>query len=147
MATAGSALAAWPLLAGSGAEPSAPVPVSHIDTATRACLLTSTDTDTAGTWAAMLQLAGTNTEHLIVQRYRIPTGVRPAAYVNSVVGLGCSTVVTTGHAARQAVASRLAEQPLPHVRFVLVGDRPLRGTTHLSPDAVSARTLSKWVTG
>ncbi|MFJ9567869.1 hypothetical protein ACIRQQ_48635, partial [Streptomyces fuscichromogenes] len=102
---------------------------------------------TAGTWAAMRQLADANAEHLIVQRYRIPTGVRPAAYVNFLVELGCSTVVTTGHAAREAVASRLAERPVPHVRFVLTGDRPLSGTTHLSSDAVSARALSKWVTG
>ncbi|WP_145969054.1 hypothetical protein [Streptomyces hyaluromycini] len=63
-ATAGLALAAWLLPAGSGAVPSAPAPVSHIDTATRACLLTSTDTDTAGTWEAMRQLADASAEHL-----------------------------------------------------------------------------------
>ncbi|WP_406445224.1 hypothetical protein OHB00_48860 [Streptomyces sp. NBC_00631] len=145
--TAGAALAAWSLLAGSGAAPSAPAPVSHIDAATRACLLTTADTDTTGTWAALGQVARASSGRLIVQSYRIPTGVKPAAYVNSLLVMGCSTVVTTDDAARSAVAARLTERPLPKARFVVVGDRPLTGTTHLSPDAVSVRALSEVVTG
>ncbi|MGY5056891.1 hypothetical protein ACWDFR_22940 [Streptomyces sp. 900105755] len=83
---------------GGGGAPSAPAPVSHVDTATRACLLTATDagtdTDTTGTLAALGQVARASSGHLIVQSYRTPTGVKPAAYVNSLVQLGCSTVVT-----------------------------------------------------
>ncbi|MFF7474112.1 hypothetical protein [Streptomyces sp. NPDC008092] len=148
-ATAGLALAAWSLLAGSGAAPSAPAPVSHVDTATRACLLTATDagTDTTGTWAALGQVARADSGHLIVQSYRMPTGVKPAAYVNSLIRMGCSTVVTTDDRARSAVAARLAERPVPKVRFVVVGGRPLTGATHLSPDAVSVRALARVVTG
>ncbi|MFJ8493876.1 hypothetical protein ACIRBZ_36875 [Streptomyces sp. NPDC094038] len=63
------------------------------------------------------------------------------------VELGCSTVVSTDDAARSAVAARLAERPLPKVWFVVVGDRPLTGATHLGPDAVSVRALPEVVTG
>ncbi|MEU9348905.1 hypothetical protein AB0D74_47675 [Streptomyces sp. NPDC048278] len=61
--------------------------------------------------------------------------------------LGCSTVVSVDDAARSAVAARLTQRPLPKVRFVVVGDRPLPGATRLSPDAVSVRALSEVVTG
>ncbi|MFK0158642.1 hypothetical protein ACIQVK_42065, partial [Streptomyces sp. NPDC090493] len=143
----GRAVAGWLLLAGGNAAPAAPAPVSHVDTATRACLLTSTDTDPTGTLAALGQVARAGGGHLIVQSYRMPAGVKPAAYVNSLVELGCSTVVSTDDAARAAVAARLTQRPLPKVRFVVVGDRPLTGAIHLSPDAVSVRALSKVVTG
>ncbi|MGY5120693.1 hypothetical protein ACWC2H_33405 [Streptomyces sp. 900105755] len=75
-ATAGLALAAWSLLAGSGGAPFAPAPVSHVDTATRACLLTATDagTDPTGALAALGQVARAGSGHLIVQSYRMPTG-------------------------------------------------------------------------
>ncbi|MGY5087824.1 hypothetical protein ACWCXM_23320 [Streptomyces sp. 900105755] len=148
-ATAGLAPAAWSPLAGSGGAPSAPAPVSHLDTATRACLLTATDagTETTGTLAALGQVARASSGHLIVQSYRMPTGVKPAAYVNSLVQLGCSTVVTTDDRARSAVAARLTERPAPKARFVVVGGRALTGAAHLSPDAVSVQARSRVVTG
>ncbi|MFG2959327.1 hypothetical protein ACGF5O_37095 [Streptomyces sp. NPDC048291] len=144
---AGLVAAGWLLFARGGTTPAAPAPVSHVDTAARACLLTSTDADRTGTWAALGQVARAGGGHLIVQSYRMPAGVKPAAYVDSLVELGCSTVVSTDDAARSAVAARLAERPLPKVRFVVVGDRPLTGATHLRPDAVSVRALSEVVTG
>ncbi|GAA3834585.1 hypothetical protein GCM10022403_079240 [Streptomyces coacervatus] len=126
-----------------GATP--PAPVSHVDTATRACLLTSTDTDTTGTWAAIQEVARTRDTNTVVQRYRLPTSAHAAAYVNTLVQLRCSTIVTTGTAARSAVASRLVDGHIPNVRFVVVADRPVTGTTHLSPDAVSASVLARVV--
>ncbi|MGX9884491.1 hypothetical protein [Streptomyces sp. NPDC002276] len=131
--------------AGDGATP--PVPVSHVDTVTRACLLTSTDSDTTGTWAAMREMAGTHGSNVVVQRYCLPAGADPAAYVNTLVQLRCATVVTTGTAARSAVAARLAAGRIARVRFVVVADRPVSGATRLSPDAVSARTLARAATG
>lgn len=125
----------------------APAPVSHVDTATRVCLLTSTDADATGTWAALRTMAGASGSNVVVQRYRLPPGADVVAYVNTLVQLRCSAVVTTGAAARSAVASRLAAGPAPHVRFVVVADQPLSGTTHLDPDGVSARSLSGAVTG
>ena len=122
-----------------------PAPVSHIDTATRACLLTSTDSDTTGTWAAMRELAGTHGSTVVVQRYRLPAGADPVAYVNTLVQLRCATVVTTGTAARSAVAARLAAGRVQHVRFVVVADQPVPGATQLSPDTVSAPTLAQLV--
>jgi ABC-type branched-subunit amino acid transport system substrate-binding protein len=123
----------------------APAPVSHIGTATRACLLTSTDSDTTGTWAAMREMAGTHGSTVVVQRYRLPAGADPVAYVNTLVQLRCDTVVTTGTTARSAVAARLAAGRVPHVRFVIVADQPVPGATHLSPDTVSAPTLAQLV--
>ncbi|MGY5120692.1 hypothetical protein ACWC2H_33400 [Streptomyces sp. 900105755] len=73
--------------------------------------------------------------------------MKPAAYVNSLAQLGCSTVVTTDDRARSAVAARLTERPAPKARFVVVGGRPPTGAAHLSPDAVSVQALSKVVTG
>ncbi|MDX2583068.1 hypothetical protein PV349_06610 [Streptomyces sp. WI04-05A] len=128
---------------GSGATP--PAPVSHVDTAARACLLTSTDADTTGAWAAMQGMARTSTSQVVVQRYRLPAGADPVAYVNTLVRLRCSTVVTTGAAARSAVASRLATGLVPHVRFVVVADGPVPGATQLSPDAVSTSSLARAV--
>ncbi|MEV7325808.1 hypothetical protein [Streptomyces sp. NPDC093970] len=125
----------------------APEPVSHVDTATRDCLLTSTDVDTTGTWAAMQKTAGARGSNIVVQRYRLPAGEDAVAYVNTLVRLRCSVVVTTGTAARSAVALRLASGGTPHVRFVVISGRPLRGTTHLDPDAVSVRSLSDAVAG
>jgi len=124
-----------------------PAPVSRIDTATRACLLTSTDSDATGTWAAMQEMAGTGGSNVVVQRYRLPAGADPVAYVNTLVQLRCATVVTTGTAARSAVAARLAAGQVPHVRFVVVADQPVSGATHLSPDAVSVRGLARVATG
>ncbi|MFF3983540.1 hypothetical protein ACFY0B_02840 [Streptomyces sp. NPDC001797] len=103
--------------------------------------------DTTGTWAAMQKMAGASGSNVVVQRYRLPTGADGAAYVNTLVRLRCSTVVTTGTAARSAVAARLAVGAVPHVRFVVVSGRPLRGTAHLDPDTVSVRSLSVAVTG
>jgi hypothetical protein len=77
-----------------------PVPVSHVDTATRACLLTSTDSDTTGTWAAMREMARTRGTNVVVQRYRLPASADAVAYINTLVQLRCSTVVTTGTVAR-----------------------------------------------
>ncbi|MFF3990010.1 hypothetical protein ACFY0B_36220 [Streptomyces sp. NPDC001797] len=73
--------------------------------------------------------------------------MKPAAYVNSLAQLGCSTVVTTDDRARSAVAARLTERPAAPARFVVVGGRPPTGAAHLSPDAVSVQALSKVVTG
>ncbi|MFE2065274.1 hypothetical protein ACFXDH_23265 [Streptomyces sp. NPDC059467] len=132
---------------GRGTGTRAPEPVSHVDTATRACLLTSTDVDPAGTWAALRKMAASSHENVVAQRYRLPAGVDSVAYVNTLVQLRCSTIVTTGTAARSAVASRLAVGPVAHIRLVVVADQPLPGATHLSPNAVSARALSRLVTG
>ncbi|WP_181802244.1 hypothetical protein [Streptomyces shenzhenensis] len=137
----------WFLSAAPEAGVHAPEPVSHVDTATRDCLLTSTDVDRTGTWAAMQKTAGVSDSKIVVQRYRLPAGADAVAYVNTLVRLRCSTIVTTGTAARSAVAARLAAGAVPHVRFVVVSGQPLRGTTHLDPDAVSARSLSEAVTG
>lgn len=122
-----------------------PAPVSHIDTATRACLLTSADSDVTGTWAAMREMAGTHGSTVVVQRYPLPAGADSFACVNTLVQLRCATVVTTGTADRSAVAARLAAVRLPHVRFVVVAGQPLSDATHLSPDAVSAPTLAQVV--
>ncbi|MFJ5306331.1 hypothetical protein [Streptomyces sp. NPDC088350] len=122
-----------------------PVPVSHVDTATRACLLTSTDTDTTGTWAAMQKVARTRDTNIVVQRYRLPTSANAAAYVNTLVQLRCSTIVTTGTGARSAVASRLVDGHIPNVRFVVVAEQPVSGATHLSPDSVSTSALTRAV--
>ncbi|WP_405528367.1 hypothetical protein OG426_39625 [Streptomyces canus] len=115
-----------------------PVPVSHVDTSARACLLTSTDTDPGGTWAALRQTADA---HLVVQRYRLPAAADPVAYVDTLLQLRCSTVVTTGKEARSAVASRLAKGKVTGVRFVVVADRPLAGAARLSPAKVSVSAL------
>ncbi|NEC85949.1 hypothetical protein G3I71_08970 [Streptomyces sp. SID12501] len=90
-------------------------------------------------------MAGTSTSKVVVQRYRLPAGVDPVAYVNTLVQLRCSTVVTTGAAARSAIASRLAAGLVPHVRFVVVADGPVSGATRLSPDAVSTSSLARAV--
>ncbi|MFJ3795666.1 hypothetical protein ACIPSJ_05220 [Streptomyces sp. NPDC090088] len=149
---AGAALAiagalVWFLRAAPEAGAHAPEPVSHVDTATRDCLLTSTDGDPTGTWAAMREMVAASRSNTVVQRYRLPAGADAVAYVNTLVRLRCSTVVTTGTAARSAVAARLASGGTPHARFVVISDQPLRGTTHLDPDAVSARSLSGAVAG
>ncbi|MEU1481183.1 hypothetical protein [Streptomyces sp. NPDC005760] len=122
-----------------------PAPVSHVDTATRACLLTSADPDPTGTWAAMRRLAQESGARLVVQRYVLPPRVKPAAYVDTLVQLRCSTVVTTGTTARDAVASRLAAGQVPGVHFVVVADRPLRGAAHLEPSSVDGGTLGRLV--
>ena len=119
--------------------------MSHVDTATRACLLTSTDTDTTGTWAAMQEMARASDTNVLVQRYRLPASGKAAAYVNTLVQLRCSAIVTTGTAARSAVASRLVDGHIPDVRFVVVAGQPVSGATHLSPDSVSASTLTRAV--
>ena len=137
----------WFLGAASDGGAHAPEQVSHVDTATRACLLTSTDADATGTRAALQKVARANDANVVAQRYRLPAGANSVAYVNTLVQLRCSTVVTTGTAARSAVAARLAAGLVPHVRFVVVADQPLSGTMHLSPNAVSARSLSRVVTG
>lgn len=149
---AGAALAiagalVWFLRAAPEAGAHAPEPVSHVDTATRYCLLTSTDGDPTGTWAAMRKMVAESGPNTVVQRYRLPAGADAVAYVNTLARLRCSTVVTTGTAARSAVAARLASGATPHVRFVVISGRPLRGTTHLDPDAVSVRSLSEAVAG
>jgi hypothetical protein len=79
---------------------------------------------------------------LIVQRYTLPAKGDATAYVNTLIQLRCGGIVTTGDKARSAVASRLAEGKAGSVRFVVVADRRLLGTTHLSPDSVSARALA-----
>ncbi|MBO4255511.1 hypothetical protein [Streptomyces griseorubiginosus] len=124
-----------------------PVPVSHVDTATRACLLTSTDTDPTGTWAAMQEMARASDTNVVVQRYRLPVSVNADAYVNTLVQLRCSTIVTSGIAARSAVAARLAAGHVPGVRFVVVDDRPVVGAVQLSPAAVSPKSLAREVRG
>jgi hypothetical protein len=83
---------------------------------------------------------------LVVQRYDLPSGADAVAYVNTLIQLRCSTIVTVGTSARSAVASRRAAESVPRVRFVVVADQPLPGTTHLAPDAVNARALSRTVT-
>ena len=118
-----------------------PVPVSHVDTSARACVLTSTDTDPGGTWAALRQTADA---HLVV-RYRLPAAADPVAYVDTLVQLRCSTVVTTGKEAGSAVASRLAKGKVAGVRFVVVADRPLAGAVRLSPATVSASARERLV--
>ncbi|MGY4925644.1 hypothetical protein [Streptomyces sp. 900105755] len=135
----------WQQAPGAGIR--APEPISHVDTATRACLLTSTDADPTGTWAALRKMAASSHESVLAQRYRLPTGANSVAYVNTLVQLRCSTIVTTGTEARSAVASRLAAGPVVHIRFVVVADQPLLGATHLSPHMVSARALSRLITG
>ena len=138
-------VAALLLRPGSDDADAAPDPVSHVDTATRVCLLTSTDADPTGTWAALQKMAGRSGTDVVVQRYRLPAGANTVAYVNTLLQLRCSTVVTTGTAARSAVASRLAAGPVPHARFVVVADQPLTGTAHLNPNAVSASALAEAV--
>lgn len=134
------------LFATNTSPPSAPAPVSHVDTATRACLLTSTDTDPTGTWTAMRDMARTSATNVVVQRYRLPAAVNGPAYVNTLVQLRCSTIITTGDAARSAVASRLTAGRVPHVHFVVVADRPVPGATRMSPDAVSAASVARATT-
>lgn len=95
----------------------------------------------------MREMARTGGSNVVVQRYRLPAGADPVAYVNTLVQLRCATVVTTGTAARSAVAARLAAGRVPHVRFVVVAAQPVSGATHLSPDAVSAPTLAQAVSG
>lgn len=56
----------------SSGEAGSPAPVSRVDTAARACLLTSTDADARGTWAAMRETAGVGGSNIVVQRYRLP---------------------------------------------------------------------------
>lgn len=129
----------------SGADATPPAPVSHVDTATRACLLTSTDTDPTGTWAAMRNMARASSTNVVVQRYRLPAAGKAAAYVNTLVQLRCSTIVTTGATARSAVASRLAAGHVPQVRFVVVADQPVSGATRLNPDSVSTTALTRAV--
>ncbi|WP_236583983.1 hypothetical protein [Streptomyces sp. MBT53] len=72
-AATATTIAGWLLFATSTPPPSAPAPVSHVDTATRACLLTSTDPDPTGIWAAMQDMARTSARNVVVQRYRLPT--------------------------------------------------------------------------
>ena len=74
-------------------------------------------------------------------RYRLPAAADPVAYVDTLVQLRCSTVVTTGKEAGSAVASRLAKGKVAGVRFVVVADRPLAGAVRLSPATVSASAL------
>ncbi|MEW1648166.1 hypothetical protein [Streptomyces sp. NPDC091219] len=85
--------------------------------------------------------------NVVVQRYRLPAGADPVAYVNTLVQLKCATVVTTGTAARSAVAARLATGRVAHVRFVVVADQPVSGAMRLSPDTVSASILAHAVNG
>ncbi|MFC8435392.1 hypothetical protein [Streptomyces sp. NPDC057253] len=121
-----------------------PQPVSHVDTATRACLLTSTDMDpgVVSTWAAMREAAGGGASGVVVQRYHLPGKAVGAAYVNTLVQLRCSTIVSTGGAARSAVAAALAAGQQKGVRFVVVSDRPVPGATRLGARSVSARALA-----
>ncbi|WP_405987968.1 hypothetical protein [Streptomyces sp. NBC_00986] len=142
-AVAGVVALLLPSESGDGATP--PAPVSHVDTATRACLLSSTDTDPTGTWVAMQNMARASRTNVVVQRYRLPVSGKAAAYVNTLVQLRCSTIVTTGATARSAVASRLADGHIPHVRFVVVAGQPVSGATHLSPDSVSTSALTRAV--
>ncbi|MFF0018773.1 hypothetical protein [Streptomyces sp. NPDC005374] len=135
-----------------GSDPTAarpPQPVSHVDTATRACLLTSTDSDpgVARTWAAMRQLAGGGTSSVVVQRYRLPAEADGATYVNTLVQLRCSTIVSTGAGARAAVAKTLAAGHPRGVRFAVVADRPMAGATQVGPESVSARALAGLIGG
>ncbi|MDI5911129.1 MULTISPECIES: hypothetical protein [Streptomyces] len=130
-----------------GSDPAAarpPRPVSHVDTATRACLLTSTDSDpgVARTWAAMRQLAAGGTSSVVVQRYHLPDEADGATYVNTLVQLRCSTIVSTGAGARAAVATTLAAGHPRGVRFAVVADRPVAGATRVDPGSVSAQALA-----
>ncbi|WP_330263598.1 hypothetical protein [Streptomyces griseorubiginosus] len=135
-----------------GSDPAAarpPRPVSHVDTATRACLLTSTDSDPGlpATWAAMRGLAGGGTSGVVVQRYRLPDGADGATYVNTLVQLRCSTIVSTGTGARAAVATTLATGHPRGVRFAVVADRPVAGATRVGPGSVSTRALAGLIGG
>ncbi|WP_157876609.1 hypothetical protein [Streptomyces graminilatus] len=144
------AVTGWLLFANGTPAPSPPAPVSHVDTATRACLLTSKESDPgiAGTWAALRRIGGGSSgSDVVVQRYGLPEKADGAAYVNTLVQLRCSTIVTTGDAARSAVASVLAAGQPKGVRFVVVAGRPVAGAVHMSPEAVSARTLTRLVRG
>lgn len=143
LAAAGAVALLLPSESGGHATP--PAPVSHVDTATRACLLTSTDTDPTGTWVAMQNMARASRTNVVVQRYRLPASGKVAAYVNTLVQLRCSTIVATGATARSAVASRLADGHIPHVRFVVVADQPVPGAMRLSPDSVSSSALTRAV--
>ncbi|MCX5395801.1 hypothetical protein [Streptomyces sp. NBC_00102] len=119
----------WFLKPGPDTAFRAPEPVSHVDTATRTCFLSSVDADPTGTWERLRETAEASGSHLVVQRYQLPAGADPVAYVNTLVQLRCSTVVATGSAARSAVASRLADGPVPNVRFEVVDERRPRGAT------------------
>jgi hypothetical protein len=140
VAVAGGVLAVLPHSSGG---PSVPAPVSHVDGATRACLLTS-DTgdpvDAAHTWTALQDVARGDAK-LIVQRFQLPAKAEPAAYLNTLFQLRCTRVVTAGDEARAAVAARLKLGKVPGVRFVVVADRRVSGAAGLSPRSVSESTL------
>ncbi|WP_327174648.1 hypothetical protein OG599_04565 [Streptomyces sp. NBC_01335] len=142
-AAAVSGALVWFLKPGPDAAFRAPEPVSHADTATRTCFLTSVDADPTGIRERMRRTAEASGSHTVVQRYQLPAGADPVAYVNALVQLRCSTVVVTGSAARSAVASRLADGPVPDVRFEVVDERLPHGATQgvastpVSPSASS----------
>jgi hypothetical protein len=121
---------------------SVPAPVSHVDSATRVCLLTSGAEDSSRTWTALQSVARGDSK-LIVQRYQLPAKADAVAYVNTLIQLRCSRIVAAGDTARSAVASRLADGKVGSVRFVVVASRRLAGTTHVSPDSVSPRALTQ----
>lgn len=94
----------------------------------------------------MRQLPAGRASDLVVQRYRLPSKAQGAAYVDTLVRLRCSVIVSTGAGARSAVAAALAAGHPKGVRFVIVANRPVPGAARLGPDSVRARTEARIAT-
>lgn len=138
-------VAGW--LSGSGSPtPHVPAAVSEADSESRVCLLGGTDATSASVWAS-LQQAVAEVGKTVAQRYAIPRGADPAAYVNTLVQLRCGTVIATDGTARSAVATRLTAQGAGSTRFVVIAQSPLAGATSLTPAAATPAALASLLRG
>ncbi|MFD1663368.1 hypothetical protein ACFSL4_35700 [Streptomyces caeni] len=83
-----------------------------------------------------MRQASEHNHDLIVQRYTLPNGIPPKAYLTTLTQMRCETVVTVGPRLADAVASKTL-----HGRFVVVTDHNLTAphATSLTPaNATSA---------
>ncbi|GII54344.1 hypothetical protein Pth03_27330 [Planotetraspora thailandica] len=134
----GLAVGGWLLFAGGGSPPE---PVSHVAAADRACLLGSSAGVHSPAWTALQDMAQRSGGKLIVQRFALPPKADPAAYVGTLVGLHCRTVVADGDEAAAAVATAPKTGKDAGVRFVVVAGHRVAGAAYLPPGGVSAAAL------
>lgn len=118
-----------------------PAPVSHVGVARRACLLAehTADSRTVDTvWTGMRHASERNHD-LIVQRYTLPNGVPPKAYLTTLTQMRCETVVTVGTRLADAVASKTLRG-----RFVVVTDHNVTAphTTSLTPTNATSAAIA-----
>lgn len=143
---AACAITAWWLIRPGTGKPQPPSAVSSIDTEHRACLITSPDGNPAEAQTAWTGLLHTAHDHpaIVIQRYTLPPGADPSAYLNTLASMRCDTIVTVGAALHDALASQAPET----AHYIVIDDRPLTTirTTTIPPAQSSPATIEAAIT-